>query len=151
MLVWVVSTRILAMLWTRYMLKDINTTTKSKYTRVPRLVSSRDWSHEQISSLEPWHLYWRIKSLLLIHKRSTDALKYTSKDWKLSSRSNSNNILRENIKHILLYASTLRRRNKKRNLILYSQKKSKNFEIFLTTKRPRYYLNKREMITSLNW
>ena len=54
MLVWVVLTRILAMLWTRYMLKNINTTTKSKYIRVSRLVSSRDKSHEQIYRLESW-------------------------------------------------------------------------------------------------
>ena len=37
---------------TRYMLKSINTKTKSKYTRVSRPVSSRDRPHEQISSLE---------------------------------------------------------------------------------------------------
>ena len=40
---------------TRYMLKSINTKTKSKYIRVSRFVSSRDRSHEQISSLESWH------------------------------------------------------------------------------------------------
>ena len=54
MLVWIISTRILTMLWSRYMLKNINTKMKSKYTRVSRLVSSRDWPHEQISSLESW-------------------------------------------------------------------------------------------------
>ena len=54
MLVWVISTRILAMLWSRYMREGINTTTKSKYTRVSRLVSSRDKSHEQIYRLKSW-------------------------------------------------------------------------------------------------
>ena len=40
---------------TRYMLKNINTKTKSKYIRVSRLVSGRGRSHEQVSSLESWH------------------------------------------------------------------------------------------------
>ena len=39
---------------TRYMLKSINTKTKSKYTRVSRPVSSRDRPHEQTSSLKSW-------------------------------------------------------------------------------------------------
>ena len=41
---------------TRYMLKSINTTTKSKYIRVSRLVSGRGRPHEQVSSLESWHM-----------------------------------------------------------------------------------------------
>ena len=42
------------MLWSEYMRESINTTTKSKYTRVSRLVSSRDKSHEQAYRLESW-------------------------------------------------------------------------------------------------
>ena len=56
-LVWVVSTRILVMLWSKYIRENINTTTKSKYTRVSRLVSSRDKSHEQIYRLKSWQYF----------------------------------------------------------------------------------------------
>ena len=51
------------------MLKNINTKTKSKYTRVSRLVSSRDWSHEQISSLKSWQLLYRSFSLIWVTNR----------------------------------------------------------------------------------
>ena len=42
---------------TRYMLKNINTKTKSKYIQVSRLVSNRDKSHEQIFNLKSWQYF----------------------------------------------------------------------------------------------
>ena len=53
---------------TRYMLKNINTKTKSKYTRVSRPVSGRDRPHGQVSSLESWHFQ-------IINNRSSSQVK----------------------------------------------------------------------------
>ena len=45
------------------MRESINTTMKSKYTRVSRLVSSRDKSDEQIYRLESWQITKKIHTI----------------------------------------------------------------------------------------